>query len=654
MSNELRVDKDIYSIIPVPNMFMDTIDRLDSYLIVCVQFLMEDDYDTVVDFSDEERLILEELVKNQNLYEFLLSINTCCIFIKKGICENIDSELLEIRKACDFLAITQFRFDIREYTIGYPGVIDNTTIAFYFDTISKKFSLETYEKHYFNLNPGIGLDVSFSPLSSDKEFYPYLFEHRDDEVYMECRYYISKACRTFYIPSMQTIFSELFACLEGIGMIGCNSFMKFTDENKRIMSVNYSNQNIYNQKLDLYCFYSETLRTLVLHQGHSLLEYMDMKSASRILTDIFYEIITFAINIIKTEITSFNDLQDYFDERLKLFDDHNSLNNTNGLQLFNIDNFEGEEDIFIFPIENINPKSFIEMGTITIFAKGFLENCRENPNNYKNVQNFSTGEFLNAEVLDMNNKNAVVLLRGKCNYKQLKTPNDRWQYIDDICSAIEDMLVPLYVNQEIVINRDNFISAPGIIKGTRSGLIINYMYDDMTKLMGRVYSLYNNTKSPYVFDKNLVDQELIDIVCSGRRNDEVALACRDAVLTLGKAMREDNSTYILMDLFDAVDKVYPVKYNIADKWKWIASFVMSTRSDYDIIHPRMKEIGKIRTQMYHYGKNANDVFDNENELFDFINELKGYLLKCIKAQFETELYSWDELSAHRRTLLEIR
>ena len=65
-------------------------------------------------------------------------------------------------------------------------------------------------------------------------------------------------------------------------MIGCSQFANFTKENKRIMAVNSDNQKKYEEKLDVFCFYSEVLRTLVLHQGHSLLEFMDRKSTFRL------------------------------------------------------------------------------------------------------------------------------------------------------------------------------------------------------------------------------------------------------------------------------------------------------------------------------------------------------------------------------------
>lgn len=70
----------------------------------------------------------------------------------------------------------------------------------------------------------------------------------------------------FTIPSIQSTFLELFATLEGIGTIGCSKFIKFTEENKRIMAVNSKTQEEYGKKLDAFCYYSEVLRTLTVHQ----------------------------------------------------------------------------------------------------------------------------------------------------------------------------------------------------------------------------------------------------------------------------------------------------------------------------------------------------------------------------------------------------
>ena len=117
-------------------------------------------------------------------------------------------------------------------------------------------------------------------------------------------------------------------------------------------------------------------------------------------------------------------------------------------------------------------------------------------------------------------------------------------------------------------------------------------------------------------------------------------------------MREDDITYMIMDMFDAVDKIYPCEFNIAPKWKWIASFVMNNRSEYDKYHERLKLIGKLyRTPMYHYGKNANDLFSKEEDIYLLFNEMKGYLIKCVRKIYNTGITSWNSLKIYRNGIM---
>ena len=112
------------------------------------------------------------------------------------------------------------------------------------------------------------------------------------------------------------------------------------------------------------------------------------------------------------------------------------------------------------------------------------------------------------------------------------------------------------------------------------------------------------------------------------------------------------ATYMIMDMFDAVDKTYPCEYNMEPKWKWIASFVMDSRSEYDKYHDRLKLVGKLyRTPMYHYGKNANDLFPKEEDIYALFNEMKGYLMKCVKKVYNTGITSWSALKVHRNSLM---
>lgn len=655
-TNEIEIEEIngvVFSLIPVEHLVIDTIDRLGDYLLVYVPFLQFDDYLTEVELDTYERKLLDILLSKREFLEKLHGLEYCTLFIRlKSEDKKVEQIVFDVERACDFLAISQYRYDKKEWTMGKPGAIGPYLIMFDIDITTGKIDIVYKEKHFFNEIPGIGLEVGYYPLSRNEDFYPIIFMNRNDEVYMTCRYYITKACRTFAIPSLQSTFSELFATLEGIGMIGCPQFANFTKENKRLMSVICDNQSEYETNLDTFCFYSEVLRTLVLHQGHSLLEFMDRKSAFRLLTDIFWKIIIFAKNLIDTGICDLNSINAYIEGKIGTFSDHNSTVSTSFLLTNEEKGTDGDRDIFAFPIADLLLTDYIKLGKLLIIPAGFLNECRQDRNKCVGLEEYFIDRILSDNMIRQNNEMAFVLLKGEYQMNQFDTTLDSWQYIDDICGEIQHMLVPLFIQEDAIKNRNDCFGAVGVYNGIRGGFIYDSAYDEIIPICGRIYSLINSTERPFILECGDIDTQIVDIVCSGERNDEVAARCKSVLITLGKAMREDDITYMIMDMFDAVDKIYPCEYNIAPKWKWIASFVMDKRSEYDKYHDRLKLIGNsYRTPMYHYGKNVNDLFSKEEDIYLLFNEMKGYLMKCVKKIYNTGITSWDVLKIYRNGIM---
>lgn len=118
----------IFTAVPVEHFTVDSIDRLGDFLLVCISFLQFGDYQT--------------------------------------------------------LAITQYRYDRKDWSMGESGVMGPYLVVFNINISTKNIEVFYQEKHYFNEIPGIGLEVSCLPLSQDKYFYPVLFSKRTDEVYM--------------------------------------------------------------------------------------------------------------------------------------------------------------------------------------------------------------------------------------------------------------------------------------------------------------------------------------------------------------------------------------------------------------------------------------------------------------------------------------
>lgn len=235
---------------------------------------------------------------------------------------------------------------------------------------------------------------------------------------------------------------------------------------------------------------------------------------------------------------------------------------------------------------------------------------------------------------------------------QFNTSEETWQYIDDICDEIQNMLVSIFIQNSVTMIRDKCIGAVGIYNGIRGGTIFNSAEGKLIPISGRVYSLYNCTESPFVLDEKGINQCYSEILCSNMRDDEVVIGCRKVLSILGRAMREDNATYLLMDMFDAIDNIYPCDYKMTFKWKWIASFVMNQRTEYDRYHNRLTEISeKYRTPMYHYGKNASELFTNKEESYGLFNKVKNYLLKCVEKMYKTGITSWEKLKQYRAGLM---
>lgn len=658
MENKFKDDMEkegniTFSVIPVEHLVIDSIDRLGDYLLVHVPFLQFDDYQTVVELDENEKKLIAILLSKREFMEILNNLEYCTLFIRLKLAgKDVKQIVFDVERACDFLAISQYRYDRKEWSMGKPGAIGPYLIMFDINVMTGNIEILYKEKHFYNEIPGIGLEVSYSPLSRDEEFYPIIFLNRNDEVYMTCRYYITKACRTFTIPSLQSTFSELFATLEGIGMIGCPQFANFTKENKRLMAVICDNQNEYERNLDTFCFYSEVLRTLVLHQGHSLLEFMDRKSAFRLLTDIFWKIITFAKKLIDTDIYDLNNINTYIEGKIDTFSDHISSVGTSFVLKNEEKGVDGDRDFFIFPIEDLSINDYIKLGKILIIPVGFLNECSQDINKYLGLEEYFIDRMLTDDMIEQNNEVAFVLLKGEYQMNQFDTTLDSWQYIDDICGEIQNMLVPLFIQRDAMKNRNNCFGAVGVYNGIRGGFIYDSAYDEIISICGRVYSLINSTEFPYILDDANIDTEIVDIICSGERNDEVAIGCKNVLITLGKAMREDDITYMIMDMFDAVDKIYPCEFNIDPKWKWIAFFVMENRSEYDKHYARLKMIGNFyRTPMYHYGKNVGELFSKEEDIYLLFNEMKGFLVKCVKKMYTTGIVSWNSLKTYRKSMM---
>lgn len=648
-------------VIPIEHFLLDGIKKLGKLILIPIDYVLMNEYSLDFNLTKEDEEIIEYIVtEHTDILVDFGKLEYCTLAIKvTDLLDNTDGMQLnrlfmEIDKALDYIAITQYRFDRKEWLISIPGSLKYAKIGWIINKTLMKVEVCVSNIHNFCEIPGIGLEVSFESLKEmDEELYEFIFSNRKDEVYEICRNYIARACRAFYLTDLNGVFSHLFSVLEGIGMVGSNNFLKFTLENERIMSFLASNQQEYEQRLDEFCYYSETLRTLIVHEGKDILEFMDIKSAFRVLTTLFHVIIRYAVALMKLNITSLINLEKRIKEQVEKYEKHLSHLETFVLKLDKLD-CEGERDVFIIPIENFELEEMLVYKNLIIVPKNY-----HYVNSEISISGISEYKFKriieNEDVIELNKNVTIILYNGAYKLDKIDMSETAWQYLDDICSKIKDELVFVYLENCKLENRDGFLGIVGIYRGHREGILYDNMYDEFYPLLGRVYSLYNNTKSAFVYNSEKVSHWVYKATLGSERNDIIALDCKVAIQYIGKALYADDINYSYIYLFDALEYLCTFNYNINYKWKWIAAFVMKRRSEYDTIHDRLVEIGnKYRTPIFHYGKTIYDIIVDNKKVFLLFDEIKKIILEYCAEVLSTGLETYEDLKAERLIRMNIK
>lgn len=661
--NNKKLKEDFMNIyaVPIEHFVLDGVKKLGKYILMPIDYILMDGCSFDLNMSDIDKKVMDYIITEQMdiLIKFgELQYCTLAVCIVDKIDDMTSMQLthicFDLEKALDYIAITQYRFDRKEWTIGIPGSISVAKVGCIMNTTDNTVEFCTINMHSFCEIPGIGLEISFQTLKEmDEELYSIIFSERKDEVYCVCRNYIAKACRAFYLTDLNGVFLHLFSVLEGIGMVGSQSFLRFTLENERIMSFLSFSQQEYEQRLDEFCYYSETLRTLVVHHGKDILEFIDIKSAFRLLTTIFWVVIQYAVTLIKLNITDFVALEKRINEQIDHFEKHVSHLET---FVFKMDTFncEGERDIFIVPVENFKLEEVLVYKNMVIVPKQY-NYCECNISQSGIEEHVFWHIMNNKDIIRLNEHVTLILYKGVYRLNNINMSETAWQYLDDVCSKIKDELIFLYLNNCKIKGRDGLFGAVGIYNGTRIGILYDKAFDKFYPLLGRVYSIYNNTENSFIYDKGKVEQWIYKATLGNERKDIIALDCKSAIQGIGKAIYVDDINYAFIYLFDAIERLYSCEYKTALKWKWIAGFLMKKRSEYDMIHDRLVEIGeKYRTPIFHYGKNIYEVINDDEQIYILFDELKQIILEYCREVLSTGIVTYEELNEERINRMNVR
>lgn len=655
------------AVVPVEHLVLEGVMKLGSILFFPVDFILMKEYSKDYALSKDDMEIVNYIIYDKGeILEFFSNLQYCNLAviridelesIEKINHSDFDKICHQVSEALEFFMITGCRFDRKEWTIGRPGVISSFRVIGLIDSENNEKKYVRDNVHIFSEIPGLGLEISYiSPKSIDLELYNILFSERDDEIYLKCRALISRACEAFYINDLNSCFSHLFSIVEGMGMIGSDKFLNFTIENKRIMAMICKNQSQYEAGLDEFCYYSETLRTLIIHKGYDLLEITDLQGAFRIITSIFYTIIKFSKRIIQLEIYSEDQVEHKINECVNAYEEHSSNSPKTCDKIPKLD-CGGERDIFIVPVDNLLIDEIIAFKDMLILPKELIiEDINEElfriskiskKNFYKIVNEKNTKEIIG--------KVAVILYRGTYKLNEFNASEVAVQYLDDICKKIQYSLSPFIINDFEIKNRDEYFSAIGVYDGYRRGILYDTVDDTFYPLLGRVYSLYNNTQNPYKLEEKIVKKNWLYNILLETREDKIYQDCQVSLHKVCDAMYADDLNETVMYLFDAIEALYPLEFNVKYTMKWIIPFVMKSRSDYDRVRIRLNIISQdFRTNIYHYGKTIYEIINDKEEQYKFIDELKEIILDYCEEVLGTGITSYDDLKSERLKRLNSR
>ena len=96
----------VFTLIPVEHLVMNSIDRLGDYLVMSIPFLQDGYYDCAVELSEEEERLVKILESNQEIEMLLSDLEFCSLFIRKKVEDmSVESIIFDVERSCDFLAI---------------------------------------------------------------------------------------------------------------------------------------------------------------------------------------------------------------------------------------------------------------------------------------------------------------------------------------------------------------------------------------------------------------------------------------------------------------------------------------------------------------------------------------------------------------------
>jgi len=227
------------------------------------------------------------------------------------ICEKIDRSL-------DYIRLRECVVGKFETLPGLPGIINEGGKTIFEIDKESNVAKSLFGELTIFIKQGIGLLPNNEPSKSDFQNIDYhcIFSNRDDEVFLNCRYALTRINEAMYMQNLNTAFVYLMTTLEMIA--DNNNYINFKKVKPKILPFICNSKNEYHKLSEELTSLSKETRTNIVHNGMNIYNFYDNPDQIvKVLFRITSFIHRYVTAVISTGIKSFDVLET---ERIKLIE----------------------------------------------------------------------------------------------------------------------------------------------------------------------------------------------------------------------------------------------------------------------------------------------------------------------------------------------
>lgn len=668
-----------YLLIPISNLILEKVIKLDDVIIFPCYFENLSELYFDYDVEEEKDTVLSLIKSCPFIFNMCRDLGVNLAIFKNNIDFNeitninnfIESKLYTLNRLLDYIRINYCTFNNRETLIGLPGLINKRKEVFFYDSSFRFIKSVKCKPNFYSTQPGIGLDASSIDCSkNNNEIYTALNNTRTDEVYKEFRTILARACNAMHIIDINRCFCYLFSTVE---RMASRKYCKFENRKKRVISFIANSQSEFNLLNNQYYFYSKAVRTEIIHKGKNILSIIPLNEANNILNNLFALVVRFSLNVINSNIHTFDILDATLDNAILKYTYNKPELPTLNCEFQSF--LDNSNSTFIAPIANINSSKILKFGNTILIPKNYRKNffkltdvyaCFEqgiedryvegsdntlidlyefkdlNLQDIINVQSALT----NPDIYNMNETSALAIISNQPFLSDSSwSPIRYFEFCDFLCSNIDKSLSYLILSNIDINNNQVLPSKSGIYNNFRVLYRFNYETSILDGIPGKVYNQYIEPENEFIIplDFEITDKTLYDCLYSDR-DDEVYSLCKTALSRISECYYINDYTVMLSYMFDILDMLDPEDTEGNKLKAHVLPFVCNSKEEYHKVSMELKNIrNSYRNQLTHYGKNIYDLISTENEIFELFNTLKVIIISFCKSVFLTNAKTFDEL-----------